>query len=120
MKNVSAICRMELLLPIPTWNPSARCGLVGRKERGEALTRLCVFQEPFVALSNLNMLGDLCITSGDFSQCSERGFLFCSRLREPGQIASKATRLIRKLGSKKDLCPWLFNFALIPDFGRWK
>lgn len=31
-------------------------------------------------------------------------------LRQPGQIVSKATRLIRKLGSQKDLCPLLFNF----------
>lgn len=65
MKNVSGIYRMELLLPIPTWNPSARCVFAGNERNWTSIRSASrVFQEPCV--DNLNMQDDLFIKSGAF------------------------------------------------------
>lgn len=61
-RNVSGIYRMELLLPIPTWSPSARCVFAGNKGNFglKYWIHPCGFQEPSVAISNFIMSPVLC------------------------------------------------------------
>lgn len=96
-RNVSGIYRMELLLPIPTWSPSARCVFAGNKGNFGLMYWIhpCGFQEPSVAISNLICL----LSSVDGLPAWTDGFL----------SLSKALRLIWKLGCEKDLCYIILN-----------
>lgn len=89
-RSVSDIYRMELLLPIPTWSPSARCVFAGNEGNFglKYWIHPCGFQDPSVAISNFSMSPVLCLPAW------AHGFL----------SLSKALRLIWKLGCEKDLC----------------
>lgn len=91
------------------------CFLLGRKETADKYwIHPCVFQEPCVAISNFNMLDDLFIKSGDCRPVFCTVFFVLQQSLQAWAdcflFVSKAIRLIRKLGSEKDLCPLLFNF----------